>query len=56
MALDTLADAILYRSATARGLSQAKIEETTMSHGKFPSGWDAEKVRRVLAHYEEDRG
>jgi hypothetical protein len=24
-----------------------------MSRSKFPTGWDEEKVRRVLAHYEE---
>jgi hypothetical protein len=24
-----------------------------MSENKFPSGWDEEKARRVLAHYEE---
>jgi len=24
-----------------------------MSKDKFPSGWDEEKVRRVLAYYEE---
>ena len=24
-----------------------------MSQDTFPSGWDEEKVRRVLAHYEE---
>jgi hypothetical protein len=24
-----------------------------MSQGEFPSGWDEEKVRRVLAHYEK---
>ena len=24
-----------------------------MSQDKFPVGWDEEKVRRVLAHYEE---
>ncbi len=24
-----------------------------MSQSKFPAGWDEEKVRRVLAHYEE---
>lgn len=23
-----------------------------MSQGKFPSGWDLERVKRVLAHYE----
>ena len=24
-----------------------------MKHDKFPSGWDEERVSRVLAHYEE---
>lgn len=24
-----------------------------MSPNKFPSGWDEQKVRRVLRHYEE---
>lgn len=24
-----------------------------MSESKFPPGWDEERVRRVLAHYEE---
>jgi hypothetical protein len=24
-----------------------------MSQGDFPPGWDEEKVRRALAHYEE---
>lgn len=24
-----------------------------MTDQKFPAGWDAERVRRVLAHYEE---
>jgi hypothetical protein len=24
-----------------------------MNQNKFPAGWDDEKVRRVLAHYEE---
>ena len=24
-----------------------------MSQSKYPSGWDEDKVRRVLAHYEE---
>ena len=24
-----------------------------MNQGKFPTGWDEEKVRRVLAHFEE---
>jgi hypothetical protein len=61
--LDGLADAILCRSEnlrtgrkTARGISQAKKKETTMSQRKFPAGWDEDKVRRVLAHYEEQTG
>ncbi len=24
-----------------------------MTHSKFPPGWDEERVRKVLAHYEE---
>jgi hypothetical protein len=24
-----------------------------MTHSKFPPGWDEERVRRVLAHYEQ---
>ena len=24
-----------------------------MSQNKFPPGWDEERVRRILAHYEE---
>lgn len=24
-----------------------------MSHNKFPPGWDEERVKTVLAHYEE---
>ena len=24
-----------------------------MKQGEFPPGWDAERVRRVLAHYED---
>ena len=27
--------------------------ETTMSKNGFPQGWDEERVRRVLEHYEE---
>ncbi len=23
-----------------------------MAHGRFPSGWDEERVQKVLAHYE----
>lgn len=28
-------------------------EETKVKENKFPPGWDEERVRRVLAHYEE---
>ncbi len=24
-----------------------------MTHQKFPPGWDAERVKRVITHYEE---
>ena len=24
-----------------------------MNHSRFPPGWDEEKVRRILSHYEE---
>ena len=27
-----------------------------MNQSKFPPGWDEERVRRVLAHYEEQTG
>jgi hypothetical protein len=27
-----------------------------MNPSKFPSGWDEEKVRQVLAHYENQTG
>src|SRR6266702_3583919 len=38
---------------TPHGISQSPKEEATMSQKKFPAGWDEAKVRRVLAHYEE---
>jgi type II secretory pathway component PulC len=28
-------------------------ERRTMSETRFPPGWDEERVRKVLAHYEE---
>jgi len=31
---------------------QAKAQETGMSDSNFPAGWDEERVRRVLEHYE----
>jgi hypothetical protein len=38
---------------SSRGFSQAEEKEATMSENKFPADWDEAKVRRVLAHYEE---
>ena len=32
---------------------QAQTEKASMSENKFPADWDEQKVRRVLAHYEE---
>lgn len=37
----------------SRGISQTKKEETSMSENKLPEGWDEGKLRRVLAHYED---
>ena len=38
----------------AGGLSTAAASErTVMRQDRFPPGWDAERVRQVLAHYEE---
>jgi hypothetical protein len=37
---------------TLESLSQAPTEETEMTEQHFPPGWDEERVRRVLAHYE----
>ena len=33
-------------------LSQAQKEEASMRQNRFPPGWDEDKARRVLAHYE----
>ncbi len=33
-------------------LPQTKAQETGMSDSNFPAGWDEERVRRVLEHYE----
>ena len=30
----------------------ASAQEKAMSQPKFPAGWDEERVRRVLEHYE----
>jgi hypothetical protein len=38
---------------TSGSISQAQKEKTTVSENKFPPGWDEERVRRVLAYYEE---
>jgi predicted GIY-YIG superfamily endonuclease len=32
---------------------QTKAQEASMSETRFPVGWDEERVRRVLAHYEQ---
>jgi hypothetical protein len=40
------------RQATG-GVQEAQEEKTPMSQSKFPERWGEEKVRRVLAHYEE---
>jgi hypothetical protein len=32
------------------GVTEA--EETPMNEPKFPPGWDAERVRRLIAHYD----
>jgi hypothetical protein len=37
----------------ACGVSQTEKEEAPMSQEKLPDGWDEDKVRRVLTHYEE---
>lgn len=37
---------------TFSGISPAKGEKATMSESKLPSGWNEQKVRRVLEHYE----
>jgi hypothetical protein len=37
----------------SNALSQTQKKEATMSDNKFPADWDEQKVRRVLAHYEE---
>ena len=34
-------------------LSPTQAQEARMRQTKFPPGWDEERVRRVLAHYEE---
>ncbi len=36
----------------AERISAAPIEELEMKQSKFPKGWDEERVKRVLAHYE----
>ena len=37
---------------TSRGVSEAYKKEAEMTKNKFPTGWDEEKVQRVLTHYE----
>jgi hypothetical protein len=33
--------------------SSPEEEEKIMKQSEFPTGWDEERVRRVLAHYEQ---
>jgi len=33
-------------------VSSAQAQEAEMTNNHFPPGWDEERVRRVLAHYE----
>jgi predicted GIY-YIG superfamily endonuclease len=40
-------------STTPSSLPQTKAQEARMSETRFPAGWDEERVRRVLAHYEQ---
>jgi hypothetical protein len=35
------------------GSKKMKSERQEMKQSKFPPGWDEERVRRVLAHYEQ---
>ena len=37
---------------TAYGISPSAKEEAAMNEQTFPPGWDAERVRRLIAHYD----
>lgn len=37
---------------TLRVLHQSNSLEMTMDDQQYPAGWDAERVRRVMEHYE----
>jgi hypothetical protein len=37
----------------ACGIPKTQKEETSMSQNNFPEGWDESRVRKVLAHYDE---
>jgi hypothetical protein len=37
---------------TAGGISAADPEEAAMRKTRFPPGWDEERVRKVLEHYD----
>jgi predicted GIY-YIG superfamily endonuclease len=39
--------------AAPPSLTPMKAPETSMSESRFPVGWDEERVRRVLEHYEQ---
>jgi hypothetical protein len=33
-------------------MPRSAYEESTMSESQFPPGWDEERIRRLVAHYE----
>ena len=38
---------------TTRGVSQTPTPEGPMSEQKFPPGWDAERVKKLIDHYDQ---
>ena len=45
-------DAFELNGEAAAGVPATEAEEVDMNQDGFPPGWDEERVRRVLAHYE----
>jgi hypothetical protein len=33
--------------------TSGKLEQTAVTQNNFPNAWDEDKVRRVIAHYDE---
>ena len=42
-----------YRQASRCVPAEVTPERETMNQNKFPPGWDEERVKTILAHYEE---